>query len=78
MTTFPTATPTGINPLPRMTWDEYWSWADEDTWAEWVNGEVVMMSGFTLQHQNLLLFLLLFLSAYLGERQSGNASIWAC
>jgi hypothetical protein len=27
-------------PSPRMTYDEFLAWADEDTHAEWVDGEV--------------------------------------
>jgi hypothetical protein len=26
-----------------MTYEEFLAWADEDTWAEWVNGEVVIL-----------------------------------
>lgn len=26
---------------PKMTYDEFLTWADEDTLAEWVDGEII-------------------------------------
>ncbi len=33
----------------RMTYEEFLAWADEDTLAEWVEGEVIMTSPASLQ-----------------------------
>lgn len=43
-------------PPGKMTYEEFLAWADEDTWAEWVNGEVVILSPASLRHQQLATF----------------------
>ena len=48
----------------RMTYEEFLEWADEDTLAEWVDGEVVMASPASLRHQLIINFLLEALGAY--------------
>ena len=45
------------SPPPRMTYEEFLDWLDEDTFAEWVDGEVVFMSPATFGHQDLVIFL---------------------
>lgn len=42
---------------PRMTYEEFLAWADEDTLAEWVDGEVVMYSPASRRHQEISFFL---------------------
>jgi Uma2 family endonuclease len=68
-------TPTGsaaeAAPL-RMTYEQFLEWADEDTNAEWVNGEVVWMSPLSDLHQELALFLLRVLAAFVEERRLGK------
>lgn len=32
----------------KMTWEKFLEWMDEDIWAEWVNGEVIVMSACIL------------------------------
>jgi Uma2 family endonuclease len=41
----------------KMTYEEFLAWADEDTLAEWVDGEVVMYSPASRRHQEISLFL---------------------
>ena len=41
----------------KLSYAEFLAWADEDTLAEWVDGEIVMTSPASLQHQDLTLFL---------------------
>ena len=41
---------------PKMTYEEFLAWADEDTLAEWVDGEVVMTSPASNRHQDLTAF----------------------
>ena len=41
----------------KMTYDEFLAWADEDTLAEWVDGEIVMTSPASNRHQDLAGFL---------------------
>jgi Uma2 family endonuclease len=52
-------------PLPRMTYEEFLDWCDEDTWAEWIDGEVVVLSPASSPHQKIvgLLFTLVNLFA---------------
>ncbi len=40
-----------------MTYEEFLAWADEDTLAEWVDGEVVMTRPASQQHQRIVRFL---------------------
>jgi Uma2 family endonuclease len=44
-------------PKQKMSWQEFLAWLDEDIWAEWVNGEVLIMSPASNLHQALVLFL---------------------
>ncbi len=55
----------------KMTYEEFLAWADEDTLAEWVDGEVVMYSPASDQHQNLADFLLAVLRPYVESRGLG-------
>jgi len=40
-----------------MTYEEFLEWADEDTWAEWVDGEVIMLTPASTRHQQVAGFL---------------------
>ena len=57
--------------LPRMTYEEFLDWADEDTWAEWVDGEVIILSPASLLHQALDTFLLSVLTSFVSFRDLG-------
>jgi Uma2 family endonuclease len=48
----------------KMTYQEFLEWADEDTLAEWVSGEVIMSSPASLPHQNIVGFLYELLKSY--------------
>lgn len=41
----------------KMTYEDFLEWADEDTFAEWVDGEVIMASPASLGHQQIVAFL---------------------
>jgi Uma2 family endonuclease len=56
---------------PRMTFEEFLAWADEDTWAEWVDGEIIVLSPASLQHQKLDLWLASAFDTFVKERNSG-------
>ena len=47
-----------------MSYEEFLEWLDEDTWAEWVDGEVVMLSPASRLHQDVRDFLLTLLRAF--------------
>src|SRR5438132_1897544 len=61
---------TGASPR-KMTYEEFLQWADEDTWAEWVDGEVILLSPATLLHQALDTFLLTVLSSFASFQDLG-------
>ena len=48
----------------KMTYGEFLAWANEDTLAEWVDGEVVMYSPASDRHQDLARFLTSVLGIY--------------
>jgi Uma2 family endonuclease len=51
-----------LSSLPRkMSYEEFLEWADEDTWAEWVDGEVIILSPASDRHQDLGDFLIALL-----------------
>jgi len=55
----------------KMTYAEFLEWADEDTLAEWVNGEVIMSSPASLPHQKLADFLVSVMSMFVVSRNLG-------
>jgi Uma2 family endonuclease len=54
-----------------MTYEEFLAWADEDTWAEWVNGEVLLLTTASDRHQDLADFLTALLRHFVEAHQSG-------
>jgi Uma2 family endonuclease len=47
-----------------MTFEQFMAWADEDAWAELVQGEIVMMTPASNAHQSLLYWLSTILGRY--------------
>jgi Uma2 family endonuclease len=41
----------------KMTYEAFLAWTDEDIWAEWVNGEVIILTPASNRHQDLATFL---------------------
>jgi len=56
---------------PHMTYEEFLAWADEDTLAEWVVGEVVMYSPASNKHQDIVDFLVSVLRPFVEGHQLG-------
>ncbi len=56
----------------RMTFEEFLAWADEDTWAEWVDGEVVLLTPPSRRHQLVAEFLLRLLGEFVWLRELGQ------
>jgi Uma2 family endonuclease len=56
----------------RMTEEEFVAWCDEDTRAEWVKGEVVMMTPANVEHTDLSDWLVALLRVFVDERQLGR------
>src|SRR5438067_1477679 len=44
-------------PPGKLSYEEFLDWCDEDTRAEWVDGEVIVVSPASRPHQGLALFL---------------------
>src|SRR5260370_20113085 len=63
-----------VNPVrtAKITYEEFLEWADEDTPAEWVDGEVILMSPASDPHQTLLVFLGALLLHFVEARGSGR------
>ena len=59
-------------PARRMSYAEFLDWCDEDTRAEWVDGEVIIVSPASLVHQTLVGFLLNILEIYVEQRELGQ------
>lgn len=56
----------------KMTWEEFLDWLDEDTWAEYVDGEVIVHSPASTLHQLVRKFLMFLIDAYFSERPIGQ------
>ena len=70
-----TQTPIGTNsptlPRQRLTYEEFLAWCSEDTWAEWVDGEVQMVSPASTRHQDLAGFLYVILRHWVEKHELG-------
>jgi Uma2 family endonuclease len=55
----------------KLSYAEFLSWADEDTLAEWVDGEVVMTSPASRQHQDIAGFLTSVLRSFVEHNDLG-------
>lgn len=57
---------------PQMSYEEFLAWADEDTLAEWVDGEVRMTSPASREHQEIGLFMGQTVGLYCQQHQLGQ------
>lgn len=55
----------------KLSYEEFLAWCDEDTWAEWVDGEVIVLSPASTQHQLIKKFLVGILDAYVQRHDLG-------
>jgi Uma2 family endonuclease len=55
----------------RMSYEEFLAWADEDTLAEWVDGEVIMTSPASQPHQDVAGFLSSVMRIFVEHHQLG-------
>jgi Uma2 family endonuclease len=58
-------------PKAKMTYEEFLNWCDEDTLAEWVDGEIIMVLPASVHHQRLADFLVKCLGIYVEQRDLG-------
>jgi Uma2 family endonuclease len=62
----------------RMTEAEFVDWCDSDTWAEWKDGEVILMSPVRIIHGDLQGFLAHLLRSYTEEYDLGTVLTEPC
>jgi Uma2 family endonuclease len=70
--TEPLRIPQRTAPTGKIAYEEFLAWADEDTWAEWVNGEVVVLTPVSNRHQMLVGFLLNLMQHFTEARDLGR------
>ena len=58
-------------PAKKMSYEEFLAWADEDTWAEWVDGEVIILTPASKTHQDLATLLSALLRFFVEAHQLG-------
>ncbi len=63
------------NSRPRMTFEEFLQFGGEDRWAEWIDGEVIVMYSASTRHQEIVLFLAQVLGIYVRTKNSGDVFI---
>ena len=63
---------TVIYPPGRMTEEEFLKWYPEDVRAEWIDGEVIMMSPANAEHSDLFIWLAAVLRFYVERRDIGK------
>lgn len=59
-------------PRKQMTYEQFLDWADEDTYAEWVDGEVELMSPASVPHQDLSVFITRLFAQYIEDKGYGK------
>ena len=59
-------------PKAKMTYEEFLNWCDEDTLAEWVDGEIIMVSPASKRHQDIAGFLYKALDLYVQVHDLGE------
>jgi Uma2 family endonuclease len=69
--TEPVRLPQRAVPTGKITYEEFLAWADEDTWVEWVNGEVLVLTPVSNQHQDLAGFLTALLRFFVEAHRLG-------
>lgn len=68
----PSVVTVNTSPPRKMTYEQFLDWLDEDVRAEWVDGEVILMSPASDRHQDLLDFLTSLLHHFTEAYQLGT------
>jgi Uma2 family endonuclease len=65
---------TAVKSLPEspLTYEQFLDWADEDTYVEWVDGEIELMSPASAVHQDISVFLTRLFAEYAEEYDAGK------
>ncbi|MDA8335971.1 MAG: Uma2 family endonuclease [Peptococcaceae bacterium] len=59
-------------PPKGLSFEEFLAWGDEDTWAEWVDGEVIVLAPASAPHQLIKKFLVKIMDEFAHHHQSGE------
>ena len=59
-------------PKEKISYEDFLAWCDEDTWAEWVDGDVIMVSPASKRHQRIVRFLISLLDHYVQFENLGE------
>lgn len=59
-------------PPKQITYEQFLDWADEDTLAEWVDGEVEFTSPASVPHQDLSVFVTRLFAQYVEDKGYGK------
>jgi Uma2 family endonuclease len=59
----------------KLTYEEFLKLCDEDTLAEWVDGEVIYYSPASMKHQDIVLWLAKIISEYVLSKNMGKVLI---
>jgi Uma2 family endonuclease len=62
-------------PPPKLTYEAFLEWADEDTRVEWVDGVVTMPSPASARHQQIIQLFLRALATFLEVRPLGTTLV---
>jgi Uma2 family endonuclease len=65
-------TPSKAPPDRKLSEEEFLAWCDEDVKAEWVDGQVIVMSPANLRHVELTVFLTALLKTWVDDRDLGK------
>lgn len=61
-----------VPPKEKVSFEEFIEWCDEDIWAEWVDGEIVLMPSPSIEHQDTGSFLETLLRIYVEQNTLGR------
>jgi Uma2 family endonuclease len=62
----------GISIPAGLSYEEFLEWLDEDVHAEWIDGEIIVMSPASTLHQDIADFLASIIRFYVEERRLGR------
>ncbi len=60
-------------PQGKVSFEEFLEWLDEDTHAEWVDGEVILKMPVSVEHRDVNNYLHFLISAWVARAQRGKA-----
>jgi len=61
-----------VEPKEKLSYEDFLAWCDEDIWAEWVDGEIIILPSGSVQHQSILGFLSCVLGVYIESHNLGE------